>query len=220
MTCSDRSSGSNWWTCLPSDRGSRRMSKPAHAPPPSPHYPINSALIDHLPQLPTTVQLFHQKRLRQIEPSVWTVVHRSRCETVVSARIRSEPRTQSLTSASIAVSSSKSKLLSISYCPQEAAVSPANFVSPFCDFSNFSALRADCERFMYRSQQFWSFFKAQKKLIVCKIWSLDDTPFRFFANRYPIFGKYLMEIFFLQYLNSFLPVRTGIFRFGSKMSKN
>ena len=64
------------------------------------------------------------------------------------------------------------------------------------------------------------FFKAQKNLIVCKIWSLDDTPFRFFANRYPIFGKYLMEIFFLQYLNSFLPVRTGIFRFGSKMSKN
>ena len=42
----------------------------------------------------------------------------------------------------------------------------------------------------------------------------------FFADRCHIFGKYVMQIFFLQYLNSCPPARTGIIRFGSKLTKN
>ena len=62
--------------------------------------------------------------------------------------------------------------------------------------------------------------RAIHNLIACQISHLYNTPFRFFANRYPIFGKYVTGIFFLQYLNSCLPVRTGNIRFGSKFSKN
>ena len=57
------------------------------------------------------------------------------------------------------------------------------------------------------------FFPVQDNLVVCKISNWSDTLFRFFANRYPNFGKYVTGIFFLQYLNSCLPVRTGILRF-------
>jgi len=58
------------------------------------------------------------------------------------------------------------------------------------------------------------FFRAPQNLSARQISKWSDTPFRFFANRYPIFGKYMTGIFFLQYSNSSLPVRTGIIRFG------
>ena len=67
---------------------------------------------------------------------------------------------------------------------------------------------------------FQVFFRAPQNLSARQISKWPDTPFRFFANRYPIFGKYITGIFFLQYFNSSLPVRTGIIIFGSKLSKN
>ena len=66
---------------------------------------------------------------------------------------------------------------------------------------------------------FQVFFKPPQNLFTCQISKWSDTPFKFFANRYPIFGKFVTKIFFLQYLNSCLPIRTGILRFWSKMSK-
>ena len=57
-------------------------------------------------------------------------------------------------------------------------------------------------------------------LVVCKIWSLSDTPFSFLPKKCLIFGTYGRRIFFLQYMNSCSPVTTGIIRFGSKLSNN
>ena len=64
------------------------------------------------------------------------------------------------------------------------------------------------------------FFSEWGKSFVCKIWSSSDTPNRFFANKCHIFYKYPMGLFFPQYLYSCSPVRTGMIRFGSKLSKN
>ena len=64
------------------------------------------------------------------------------------------------------------------------------------------------------------FSSAWCNLSVCQIWSFTDTSNSFFAIRCHIFGKYVMQIFFLQYLNSCPPARTGIIRFGSKLTKN
>ena len=66
---------------------------------------------------------------------------------------------------------------------------------------------------------FQVFFKPPQNLFTCQISKWSDTQFKFFANRYPILGKFVTKIFFLQNLNSCLTVRTGIFRFWSKMSK-
>ena len=66
---------------------------------------------------------------------------------------------------------------------------------------------------------FQVFFRAPQNLTARQISKWPDTPFRFFANRYPISGKYITRISFLQYFNSSLSVRTGIIIFGSKLSK-
>ena len=76
------------------------------------------------------------------------------------------------------------------------------------------------ERGLGPKRCFQVFFRAPQNLSARQISKWPDTPFRFFANRYPIFGKYITGIFFLQYSNSSLPVRTGIIIFGSKLSKN
>ena len=67
---------------------------------------------------------------------------------------------------------------------------------------------------------FEGFFSAQSDLLVCRISTLSDTLNRFFANRYPIFCKYCVGIFFQQIFESFSPVKTGIIRFRWKLSKN
>ena len=71
-----------------------------------------------------------------------------------------------------------------------------------------------------RRSYFEVFFSERGKFFVCKIWSPSDTPNRFFANKCHIFYKCLMGLFFPQYLYSCSPVRTGMIRFGSKLSKN
>ena len=82
--------------------------------------------------------------------------------------------------------------------------------------SSYFKIHFHNERGLGPKSYFEGFFRAPQNLIACQISNWSDTQFRFFANGYPIFDKYVTIIFFLQYLNSCSPVRTGIIRFGLK----
>ena len=70
-------------------------------------------------------------------------------------------------------------------------------------FSNFK-LHFHNERGLGPKRYFQVFFRAPQNLTAHQISKWPDTPFRFFANIYPIFGKYMTGIFLLQYFNSSL----------------
>ena len=115
--------------------------------------------------------------------------------------------------------------------PAEAASGLAR-LAPLAPLQIFGEGKKECKYFQILKVHFHNegglgpkhyfqvFFRSPQNIFTCQISRWSDTPFRFFANRYPIFGKYMTGIFFLQYFNTSLPVRTGIIIFGSKLSKN
>jgi len=65
------------------------------------------------------------------------------------------------------------------------------------------------------------FFPQLDVICLCAKFEVSLTPATgFLPIDATFFGKYVMRIFFLQYLNSCPPARTGIIRFGSKLTKN
>ena len=63
------------------------------------------------------------------------------------------------------------------------------------------------------------FFWPQSDLLVCRISTLSDTSNRFFANKYHIFCKYLVGIFFNKFLRVFHQLKVELSDLGENWAK-
>ena len=80
-------------------------------------------------------------------------------------------------------------------------------------------LHFDNDACPWQKNYFEVFFSAQSDLLVCRISTLSDTSNRFFANKYHIFCKYLVGIFFNKVLRVFHQSKVELSDLGENWAK-